>query len=102
MSKLQNALVGAVRGVLSQVPAEWLPGGTPDPPIDLAMVLIAELHRVGIFKGENLDNMARRLRDSDLEDLADRVLALPLSNLFDTPEMRRSAMHSLDGGNGET
>jgi hypothetical protein len=68
----------------------------PDPPIDLAMVLIAELHRAGLFKGENLANMARRLRDADLPDLADRVESLPLSNLFDSPAMRRSAMHAVD------
>jgi hypothetical protein len=67
----------------------------PDPPIDLAMVLIAELHRAGLFKGDNLENMARRLREADLPDLADRVEALPLSNLFDSPEMRRSTMHSV-------
>lgn len=76
-----------------------------DPPIDLLMVVIAELHRVGVFRGENLDNMGRRLEDSDLPDLADRVRALPLSNLFDTPSMRRSSIYSIDGsrdgGNGE-
>jgi xanthine dehydrogenase YagR molybdenum-binding subunit len=31
MSKLQNAIVGGVRGVLRQVPAGWLPGAKPDP-----------------------------------------------------------------------
>jgi hypothetical protein len=68
----------------------------PDPTIDLLMVVIAELHRVGIFNGANLSNMGRRLRDSDLEDLAHRLEMLPLSNLFDTPDMRRSAMHAVE------
>lgn len=71
----------------------------PDPPVDLSMVLIAELHRAGLFSGDNLDNMARRLRDADLPELADRVVGLPMSNLFDTPEMRRSTFRTFDGGN---
>lgn len=71
-----------------------------DPPVDLTMVLIAELHRAGLFTGENLSNMARRLQMADLPDLADRVLGLPLSNLFDTPDMRRSALFAVDGDGG--
>lgn len=31
MSKIQNVLVGTVRTALGLVPAQWLPGGTPDP-----------------------------------------------------------------------
>ena len=31
MSRVQNILVGSVRGALGWVPAQWLPGGTPDP-----------------------------------------------------------------------
>lgn len=63
------------------------------------MILIAELHRAGLFTGENLTNMARRLDDSDLPELAERVRALPMSNLFDTPDMRRSTFQVFDGGN---
>jgi len=46
MSKLQNALVGGVRKVLSQVPAGWLPGGTPDPLIDRRVTLGTQQPRV--------------------------------------------------------
>lgn len=31
MSRVQNVIVGTVRGALGWVPAQWLPGGTPDP-----------------------------------------------------------------------
>ena len=31
MSRVQNVIVGTVRSALSWVPAQWLPGGTPDP-----------------------------------------------------------------------
>lgn len=31
MSRVQNVLVGTVRSALGWVPAQWLPGGTPDP-----------------------------------------------------------------------
>ncbi|HET7884679.1 MAG TPA: xanthine dehydrogenase family protein molybdopterin-binding subunit [Bradyrhizobium sp.] len=34
MSKLQNAIVGGVRSAMGYVPANWLPGGTPDPLIE--------------------------------------------------------------------
>lgn len=34
MSKVQNAIVGSVRTVLGWMPAQWLPGGTPDPLIE--------------------------------------------------------------------
>lgn len=34
MSKTQNAIVGTVRTVMGWVPAQWLPGGTPDPLIE--------------------------------------------------------------------
>src|SRR6478736_5691914 len=46
MSKLQNAIVGGVRAVLSQVPAGWLPGGTPDPLIDKRVTLGTQQSRV--------------------------------------------------------
>lgn len=31
MSRVQNVIVGSVRSALGWVPAQWLPGGTPDP-----------------------------------------------------------------------
>jgi len=31
MSRVQNVIVGSVRAALGWVPAQWLPGGTPDP-----------------------------------------------------------------------
>jgi xanthine dehydrogenase YagR molybdenum-binding subunit len=34
MSKVQNAVIASVKTALSWVPAQWLPGGTPDPLID--------------------------------------------------------------------
>ena len=46
MSKLQNAIVGGVRRVMSQVPAGWLPGGTPDPLIDRRVTLGTQQARV--------------------------------------------------------
>jgi xanthine dehydrogenase YagR molybdenum-binding subunit len=46
MSKLQNALVSTVRAVLSQVPAGWLPGGTPDPLINKRVSLGTQQSRV--------------------------------------------------------
>ena len=46
MSKLQNAIVSGVRGILSQVPAEWLPGGSPDPMIDKRVTLGTQQPRV--------------------------------------------------------
>lgn len=46
MSKLQNAIIGGVRAVLGQVPAAWLPGGTPDPLIDKRVALGGQQSRV--------------------------------------------------------
>ncbi|MEG3152922.1 xanthine dehydrogenase family protein molybdopterin-binding subunit [Sphingomonas sp. ZT3P38] len=34
MSRVQNVVIGSVRTVLGWVPAQWLPGGSPDPLID--------------------------------------------------------------------
>ena len=31
MSRIQNAIIGSVRTAIGWVPAQWLPGGTPDP-----------------------------------------------------------------------
>jgi xanthine dehydrogenase YagR molybdenum-binding subunit len=46
MSKLQNAIIGGVRAVLGQVPAAWLPGGTPDPLIDKRVALGGQQSRI--------------------------------------------------------
>lgn len=46
MSKLQNVLVNGVRQVLGVVPAEWLPGGTPDPMIERRVTLGTQQARV--------------------------------------------------------
>src|SRR4029453_12026393 len=46
MSKLQNAIVDGVRAVLSQVPAGWLPGATPDPLIDKRVNLGTQQSRI--------------------------------------------------------
>ena len=46
MSKLQNAIVGGARRVLGQVPAGWLPGGTPDPLIARRVTLGTQQPRV--------------------------------------------------------
>lgn len=46
MSKLQNAIVGGVRAVLSQVPAGWLPGATPDPLIGRRVTLGTQQSRI--------------------------------------------------------
>lgn len=72
-----------------------------DPTTDLIMVLIAELVREGVLDTDNLASMSRRLREADQGELANRVVALPLSSLFDTPETRRSAIHAIDGGAGD-
>ncbi|MEP9349329.1 xanthine dehydrogenase family protein molybdopterin-binding subunit [Xanthobacter sp. KR7-225] len=34
MSNVQNVIIGSVRTVIGWVPAQWLPGGTPDPLIE--------------------------------------------------------------------
>lgn len=67
------------------------------------MVVVAELLRAGAIDGHNLANMARRLNMADLPDEAERILSLPLSNTFDSPEELRASMHLVgdepSGGN---
>lgn len=46
MSKLQGALIGGARAILSQVPGSWLPGSTPDPLIDKRVTLGTQQPRV--------------------------------------------------------
>ena len=46
MSRLQNTIVGSARRVLGWVPAEWLPGGTPDGLIERRVSLGTQISRV--------------------------------------------------------
>lgn len=75
----------------------------PDQALDLLMVLIAELLRAGTLDASNVASMARRLRLSELPDLADRLEALHFSNEVDSPEAARRSFRVLggasDGGN---
>jgi hypothetical protein len=64
----------------------------------LAMILIAELHRVGWFDHGNLASMARRLELVGEDDLAARVRSLPLSNALTDPEAMRAGIYSISGG----
>lgn len=68
-------------------------------PNTLAMILVAELHRVGMFDMGNLACIARRLDLVGETDLADRVRSLPLSNALTDPEAMRAGMYAIDGGN---
>lgn len=69
-----------------------------DPPMDLLMILIAELMRNGTLKAENVASMVRRLNLSDLPDIAERVEQLHFSNEVDTPAKNRGAFQVIDGG----
>ena len=62
------------------------------------MILIAELHRDGLFEGRNITSMARRLEMSDLPVLAERVRMIPLANAFDDPGEIRGGFELIDGG----
>lgn len=57
------------------------------------MILVAELHRIGLFDVGNLACIARRLELVGEDDLADRVRALPISNALTDPEMMRAGMY---------
>lgn len=46
MSRIQNAVIGSVRTVLGWVPAQWLPGGTPDPLIERRVALGRQTSRL--------------------------------------------------------
>jgi hypothetical protein len=72
----------------------------PDPDA-LAMILVAELHRIGLFDMANLATIARRLELVGESDLASRVLSLPLSNALTDPEAMRAGIHAIRGGNSE-
>ncbi len=72
----------------------------PDPNA-LAMILLAELHRIGMFDAGSLSSIARRLELVGEDDLAERVRFLPLSNALTDPEMMRSNIYAINGGNGD-
>lgn len=72
----------------------------PDPE-PLAMILVAELHRIGLFDVGNLACIARRLELVGEDDLADRVRSLPLSNALTDPEVMRANIYAIHGGNSE-
>lgn len=74
---------------------------SPPEPDALAMILTAELHRIGLFDAGNLACMARRLELVGENDLAERVRMLPLSNALTEPEAIRSNIYSINGGNAE-
>ena len=46
MSKVQNAVIGSVRTVISWVPAQWLPGGTPDPLLERRVAIGRQTSRL--------------------------------------------------------
>lgn len=73
----------------------------PQDPNALAMILVAELHRIGLFDHGNLACIARRLELVGEDDLADRVRSLPLSNALTDPEAMRAGLYSISGGKEE-
>lgn len=72
-----------------------------DPTLDTLMVLIAELHRAGIIDAAQLSNMGRRLDMSGLDDLAERVRFIPLSNAMDNPKAMQASLHLISGGGND-
>lgn len=69
-----------------------------DDPDALAMILVAEFHRIGLFDAGNLATIARRLELAGEPDLAERVRSLPLSNLLTDPEEIRAGFYPIQGG----
>lgn len=69
-----------------------------DPALDTVMILIAELMRAGVVKGEQIASMVRRLDLSELPEVAARLQMLHLSNEMDTPENNRGTFRVIDGG----
>lgn len=70
-------------------------------PEPLAMILVAELHRIGMFDVGNLACIARRLELVGEDDLAARVRSLPLSNALTDPEAMRANVYSIGGGKSD-
>ena len=74
----------------------------PEPDAEpLAMILVAELHRIGLFDVGNLACIARRLELVGEDDLAARVRSLPLSNALTDPEAMRASIYSIGGGKSD-
>lgn len=71
----------------------------PKEPDALAMILVAELHRIGLFDAGNLACIARRLELVGEDELAARVRSLPISNALTDPEAMRAGLYAIDGGN---
>jgi len=67
-------------------------------PNALAMILAAELHRIGMFDHGNLASIARRLELVGEDELAARIRSLPLSNALTDPEAMRAGIYSISGG----
>lgn len=67
-------------------------------PDALSIILVAELHRIGLFDVGNLACMARRLELVGEDVLAARVRALPLSNALTDPDAMRAGIYSISGG----
>jgi len=65
------------------------------------MILLAELHRVGMFDVGNLACIARRLELVGEIGQASRVRSLPLSNALTDPEAMRGNIYSINGGNND-
>ena len=61
-------------------------------------VLIAQLRRNGTLSNADLDNMRRRLLESDRPEHADAIAGVLLSDMIDDPHERRASIHAIDGG----
>ena len=72
----------------------------PDPHA-LSMLIIAELHKIGMFDRVNLASIARRLEMAGESDTAERVRFLPLSNALTDPAEMRAGIYAIDGGGNE-
>jgi hypothetical protein len=68
-----------------------------DPTSDALLVLVAELHKAGLFDSTNLASMIRRLELAGLPEMADRVRSVPLCNAIDDPDEIRAGIHLADG-----
>ena len=71
-------------------------GGTGEHP--LLEVLIAQLFNNGTLSQADLENMDRRLHEGGHEAASGALLGIRLSNMLDTPALRRASLHSIDGG----
>lgn len=67
----------------------------PDPHA-LPMLIIAELHKIGMFDSVNLASIARRLELAGDPETAERVRFLPLSNALTDPAEMRAGMYVVD------